>query len=650
VVAAIPGEDDRPQRMLTRERWAIALLAVGSACFLPEALNRFVFPKLAVITAGALLAFTVPPRGRLPPVAVGLLTASAAVLFAGALAGATPVAQLVGRAPRYEGVFVLPVYLAALVAGARLLGPNRARGSTAWLLRFLAIAALAVGIEAALEATGLRPLASNVSRPGSLLGNASDEGAWAVLVLGPLANVTLRVGGRLHLAGTLAAAFALVGSGSRGALLGAVVLAMVLAALAPGREARALLAAGLVLVAVAALALPATRSRVIGSSPLAGHTVSGREQLWSETVSLLGAHPFLGAGPSGYVDAIPAYHTARYELDVGTADPPDSPHDWILQAAVAGGLLLALLAVALASLTLVRGYRATRTQVSGGEQAAIVGVVGGLAGYAVALLFHLTSPGTTPLAALFAGALLAAPVAWPSGTASETAAPEPAATDDRDAVLAGPERPAFARALRSLRRPARLATIGVLGALVVVLAAAALAEVPLRSGIEAAASGRFAAADRDFDLARALRPWDADVAATAAHAYASLASDGIASAAGPGARWTADELRAYPRSIQALEDGAAIDFAAGHPQASAALLGRALRLEPANPDVRVDAGENALAERRYAAAIGYFADAAAVEPRNPAPWRGLAAAYRGAGRAVAAQRASERAAALAAPG
>ena len=637
VTAAIPGEDDRPQRMLTRERWAIALLTLGTACFLPEALNRFVFPKLAVIAAGALLAFTVPPRGRLPPAAVGLLTASAAVLIAAALDGATPLAQLVGRAPRYEGIFVLPVYLAALAAGARLLGPNRARGSTAWLLRFLAIAALAVGIEAALEATGARPLASNVSRPGSLLGNASDEGAWAVLVLGPLASVTLRVGGRLHLAGAFAAAFALVGSGSRGALLGAVVLAVVLAALSPSRELRALVAAGVVLVAIAALALPGTRSRVLGSSPLAGHTVSGREQLWSETITMLGAHPLLGVGPSGYVDAIPAYHSVRYERDVGPANPPDGPHDWILQAAAAGGVALALLAVALAGLTLVRGYRATRAQPTGGEQAAIVGMLGGVAGYAVALLFHLTSPGTTPLAALFAGSLLAAPAAaWP-GAAAETAG-------------AGATVGAPARWSTALRRAARVATIGALGALVVLLAAAALAELPLRSGIDAAASDGFAAANRDFDLARSLRPWDGAVAATAAHAYATLASDGIASAAGPGARWAHDELSAYPRSLQALEDGAAIDFAAGRLPVAASLLARALRLEPANPDVHVDAGENALAEHRYAAAAGFFAAAAAIEPNDSAAWRGLAAADRAEGRTVAARLASERAAALAASG
>jgi len=605
--------------MYTRERWAIALLVLGSVAFLPEALNRFVFPKLAVLAAGALLALTVPERGRLPRLAVGLLAASGVVLLAAGLVSATPAAQLLGRAPRYEGVFVLAVYLAALVAGARLLGPGRARGSTLWLLRWLAVAALAVGVEAALEATGLRPLASNVSRPGSLLGNASDEGAWAVLVLGPLANVALRVGGRLIVAGALAAAVTLAASGSRGALVGAVVLAGLLAWLAPSREIRVLLAGGLIIVALATLALPATRTRVLGSSPLAGETVTGRTLLWRETVSLLGAHPLLGVGPGGYVDAIPKYHSARYEREVGPTNPPDSPHDWILQAAAAGGLGLALLAVALAALTLTRGYRATRTQPTGGEQAAVVGLLGGLLGYSVALLFHLTSPGTTPLAAVFAGALLAA-------------APGPTA--------------AAAGRLEPWAKTARIAAIAGLGALVVVFAAGALAEIPLRSGIDAAASGQFATADRDFNLARDLRPWDRAPAATAAHAYATLASDGIRSAAGPGTRWVKDELSAYPRSIQALEDGATIDFATGHAAASAALLARARRLEPNNPDVLVEVGENALAQRRYAAAGGYFATAATLEPRDPAAWRGLAAADRGEGRVAAARAAAARAAAL----
>ncbi|MGH2872826.1 MAG: hypothetical protein ACRDL5_10260, partial [Solirubrobacteraceae bacterium] len=72
--------------MLIRERWALALLAIGGAVFLPGALNRFVFPKLAVAAIGVALAATVPARGRLPRAAVAILAAGSAVLIAAALA------------------------------------------------------------------------------------------------------------------------------------------------------------------------------------------------------------------------------------------------------------------------------------------------------------------------------------------------------------------------------------------------------------------------------------------------------------------------------------------------------------------------------------------------------------------------------------
>ena len=217
----------RPERPLPRERWALALLAAGTAAILPLALNRFVFPKGAVIAAGVLLATTVPARGRLPQAAVAILSLVTFLLVASALNGAAPTAQLLGRPPRYECALMLPLYLGACFAGARLLGPGRARGSTACFLRWLSIAAILIALEAVVEATGLRPLASSASRPGSL-GDADDEGAWAVLALGPLAAAAFRVGGRIHLAGALAAAATLVCSGSRGALVGALVAGAIL--------------------------------------------------------------------------------------------------------------------------------------------------------------------------------------------------------------------------------------------------------------------------------------------------------------------------------------------------------------------------------------------------------------------------------------
>jgi hypothetical protein len=127
-------------------RWAILLLAVAGAAFLPGALDRFVFPKLALDAAGVALALSVPARGALPRAGKWLLALAGLILLAAALDGAAPVQQLIGRPPRYEGVVALSVYLGVLVSGARLLGPRRAPGSMAWMLDALSVAALAIGV------------------------------------------------------------------------------------------------------------------------------------------------------------------------------------------------------------------------------------------------------------------------------------------------------------------------------------------------------------------------------------------------------------------------------------------------------------------------------------------------------------------------
>ncbi len=550
VAATAPARKNAvPEGMVPRERAALMLLAIAGAVFLPGALDRFVFPKLAVAAAGVTLALTVPARGRLPRGVIGMVALAGVLLLAAALASTAPLSQLLGRPPRYEGVLALSVYLGALIAGARLLGAGAVPGARAWLLDVLSITALAIGVEAVLEAVGLRPLASNVSRPGSLLGNASDQGAWAVLALGPLSIAAFAFRERLHIAGALAAAAALATSGSRGALLGAVAVGVVLAICRPERRLVVALAAGLALLAAGVLALPASRARVLQTSPLAQQTAKGRALLWSETVSLIADHPLLGVGPGGYVDAIPAYHDARYERDVGPQNPPDSPHNWILESASAGGVALALLAVALAGWVFVAGWRAIRRE-SGGEQLVLAGLLAGLAGYAVALLFHFATPGTAPIAALFGGALVSQP--------------------RRDGV----------------RRVPTMPFVAAYAALTVVLTAAAVAELPLRQALLRAADGNLAAANRDFRLARSLRPWDPGVAQVATHAYAVLAAHGVIRAAVVGERWARRELDAYPHSIQGLQDAAAIENALGRVGRANALLTTARRLEPKNQVLR----------------------------------------------------------------
>lgn len=535
---------------------AIVLLVAGGAAFLPGALDRFVFPKLAVVAAGIAIASTVHPRGVLPRAALVMLAAAGVVLLLAALSGRDPSAALLGRAPRYEGLVALPVYVGALAAGARLLGPGRAPGAGRLLLDTLALAALAIGTLAVLEATGLRPLSSTASRPGSLLGNASDQGAWALLAAGPLAATSLRDPDTLHIAGLLGAAAALVTSGSRGALAGAVVLAIVLASLVRDRRRKLAVAATLALLAVAVFAVPAQRARVLESSPIAKHTANGRLMLWSETARLIADRPLLGTGPSGYEDAIPAYHSREYERQVGPANPPDSPHNWILQAGAAGGIPLALLALALAVLTLLRGVSATRQQPQPAERALALGMLASLTGYAIALLFYFTTAGSTPLAALYAGALLSAPA------------------------------PARSRAISRMADLRSMAAATAYAALTVVLIFGALAELPLRTALVDITRGHVAAADNEFHSAENLRPWDPSIAQAATHAYAVLARDHVPGAASLGLPWASDELRAYPDTIQALQDAAILANAVGRSQKADRLLGRARQLEPNNPELR----------------------------------------------------------------
>jgi hypothetical protein len=534
-----------------RERAALFALGIGTAAILPGALNRFVFPKLAVVLLGALLACWCPARGRLPRAVIVLLAAAGVLLAAAALAADAKLAQLLGRPPRYEGLIALPVYAATLAAGARLLGGRRSRASCGWLLDCVAAAAIVIAAEAVLETVGVGALSSSVARPGSLLGNASDEGAWALLALGPLACAALEARTPLISAGAVAATVTLVCSGSRGALVGTGALAVVLVALL-GRGHRRAVVAGVIVIAAGALALPATRARVFERSPHSADSVTGHELLSTETLRLIGSHPLLGVGPSGFIDAIPAEHDRRWQRQIGPANPPDSPEDWLLQAASAGGIALLLLALALAAITLRRGLAAVRGERAGPHRAALVGMLGGLAGYAVALLFHFTSPGTTPLAALFAGVLLA-------------------------------EAPGAAPAPTSARRAAGIGMALAGTVLLVVLVAGAIAELPLRSAYLDLGAGHYSQADAEFRLAEHLRPWDAGVAADAAHGYAVLAGAGVPGAARLGLPWAGKELAAWPDSVQGLVDAAALDREAGRASTARRLLRRAHRLDPSDP-------------------------------------------------------------------
>lgn len=554
-------------------RWtgtAAVLLAVGAIIALwPDAFTRWHLPKAAVLVVAAVLASMTAPAGRLPRWVWVFVAIGGGFILCAALVGDAPLAQVMGRWPRYEGLIMLPVYVAAVWIGARLLGPESS-GLTQrrFALAAAVAAALLFGVSVA-EALGGRPLPSDLDRPGALLGNASDQGligvAFAAL-LSPwvFAAARSRVFDRYALVltvGMLASVGTVVLSASRGAIV-ALVVAMVttgaiLVAHAPrGARRRLVLGAGAAIVGVIILALltPTTASRLTGASPLASRTIEDRITIWQETIGLLAKQPVLGVGPSGYLDAIAAEHGSDWYAS-GSGTVLESPHNWLLQLASAGGILLLLCGLAFVAYVgaaafrrLRPGGRASPNRTAASEAGALnlVGAIAALAGLAIGLLTHFTGAAVGITAGLLIGIVVA---------------------------VSPRIEPAWWRAGRS-------AALG-LWALALVLAVAG--DVALQRAVTAPT---LAEAEAGFERAAALRPWDADVTSIAAQVLAAHADQGDRAAAVAAVRWADRSLALVPRSTVTRMAAAVALRGSGEP----ASLTRAIELleeltaeQPADP-------------------------------------------------------------------
>ena len=557
------------------------LLVSGAVVMLPGALEPYVLPKATVAGVGAALVLWSGLRGRVP---VGVVTVVAAALVTLTLAAAlseAPLAAVSGRYPRYEGALVIALYVASLVAGSRAGGdPDRNEWLAVVVLRVLALAGV-VGV----AAMTWQQLTGSGDRPFGLFGNASDAGAWAVLALGPLGSGFLSRRDVASGVGCVAVVGVVVLAGSRGALLGLVVVAAVLLLLQARGRTRLWVALALGVVIVTAVLVPGTGSRLTGTSPLADATVTGRRLLYADTVRLIGRHVLLGVGPSGFVDRIGSAHAAAWARQVGPANPPDSPHDVILQAAAAGGIvLLAVLAVGVVVVcrAAVRSFRSGRPLA--------VGVVAGLLGYGCALLFHFTSPVTTPTALFFLG--------WLVATSSTAAVGD----------------------------VGRRVTAVAVGLVAVVLAFAAVAEIPLRRSLEAMAAGDSATARAQLDTAARLRPWDHDIWLRGGHAATVAAQAGLID---PGLAQSllSRALATAPHSTEVRKDLALALELGGQQATAAALLDTALRDDPFDVDLMLQRGVLAAELHDYGTAEQMFLAVTRLRPEDPQPWQDLARLY-----------------------
>ncbi len=210
------------------------LLLVALIAFIPGGLFPFVWAKILLLGGALLLHAFAPVRHAvLPRTDVLLLLAGLAWLTVAAFAASSALPSLLGRWPRYEGIPVILSYAGCVVMGAHVLGGSPASNLNSARRTFLdaaAATAVVIGLVALIEVAGLRPLGGSPDvRPGSTLGNASDLGLAAVMLVAMLLPAAQASRSRLHVVGAAVAAITVGVSGSRAALVGLLAVLAVLA-------------------------------------------------------------------------------------------------------------------------------------------------------------------------------------------------------------------------------------------------------------------------------------------------------------------------------------------------------------------------------------------------------------------------------------
>lgn len=575
---------------------AIWLIALAPVATLPGLEDRWGWPKLCVAAVALLLALWARPSGSLPRWLGWIGLCALAAFVVAAVLGSSPVPQLLGRAPRYEGVLgLLPIVL-TMITGARLLGPESKAGSYRAFVSASSFASILLATIAAFEVVGLRPIESDLARPGSLAGNATDQGVLGAIFVGLLGSSLLGSARRTEklspwvVAGATAGVLAVATSASRAAL---VALTIVLVGLltrwvmSSTDRPRAILVAGGVLIAtsIVIVSVPLTRARLLGTGGLAGQTVGDRFAMWGAALRLLRESPILGIGGSSFMDSVTAVLPVNWYRQTDPSVVLDSPHNVVLQVLLAGGIVSALLVVIIVAALAVAGVRRI-SSAAGARRDLLLAAILAWASAGVALLTTPTSPTLLIPLALLAGACVAI-----------SPRPEQRLTGVLTWILAV-----------------------VCASMLVASTAASRYE---RLGHLAAASNDVPAADAAFRIAQALRPGDADVSLAAASAIGGAIERGVVDAAQTAESWADTATRLLPRSSRAWEVAGMITLANGNAAQAATRLAHATELAPVNPRIWHERGVAAIIAGELADARASLRAATALAPGSMPSWLAL---------------------------
>jgi len=633
----------RPTWQWPAAAWHVALwcAVLATAALWPAALDRWVLPKDLAVGVAALFGTWVAPRGRLPRWTVGVVLAAITIAIIASLTEPMPLSAIFGRWPRYEGIVTASAYFLALWLGARLIGPSPIAAERRSFTTAIGALSILIGAVSVLESWGLRPLPSDLSRPGSLLGNATDQGAIGAACVLLLIIPALRTR-RPFLRGSTIVTFCGVGFGLATVLIAAsraslLALIVGLAAIG-GREILArthkkvavgAVAAALGLLAGLALLSPALGPRLLGGSGFGSSTIGDRILIWGESLHLAVIHPVWGVGPSGFSDAIASVHDSSWFDSIGQSITLDSPHNILVQALMVGGpALLALVIVGI--IFLVRAIFA-KTRGSGSETDVAVSTAVALLSIVLVLLTHVTSPGTVLLAALLTGSLVSTSASASRGLAGAKAS-------DR--------RAAFER-ITSRATPWFRPTVSAVVLCWMFLVATSLSgEIALSDGRIAAFTGDIETATASFARAGALRPWDVDTSITAAEALTARLDKGDKNALRPAVTWSTAALVRAPDSLPAAEASVTAHLAAGDLVQARTTLEHFTALMPQQPWIAHRLAVVMLLEGNLPGAEKQLLHAISLNRTNADPWLTLAYLYTQEGRDLEAANATAQAQSL----
>lgn len=563
----------------------IRIFAVAPLAFLPGIYDRWGWPVIFLHLLGACLVVLSAPKLNLPgwlaPGMIGLV----GVWTILALTGPNPILHLFGRSPRFEGILTWIALAATLWAGATLFAGHRARQAMTTYATTASWAMLPFGAISLLESLGYQPIPTDVARPGSLAGNATDQGLLAITYLAAITAAIALNWEHQHtrqpllFIGISGALISLLTSASRGAYLAAAVLAaaiMIVAMKIAGKQRRVLTISAVLIAAIVAvtLFLPDTQARFFAGDPLAGRTFDERFIMVNMSLHLLGNHMWLGIRPNSFADAIPAYFPRDWYVHTDSTTALDSPHNWIIHILLDGGIISALAVVACA--TWVARYLLRSYLVAGFDQRMVTLLLGGgIMAVCMGLLTTVNSPKVLLGASFILGALIGIQVAFnPSQNSAQ---------DHQDERLAN-QMPRAALAI-----VCGLTAVLVLGAIV--------GDAYILRALAAAQQGNIDSANTSFVSASRVRPWDRELSLRAAEALGgALESHGRNSAQGReyeseiALNWAQEAVKNLPDSYRSHQALGMIYLNQENLDKAVESLERAVTLNPVNPQLRHSLG------------------------------------------------------------